>query len=385
MSFSPPNNTGSSTTSHRRRLVSPPNPNVRLLDHSLGFSPTSMSSNPFSLTSSNEDNNNDIHLIGGDSIGSPTSCYSINGSQASSSTFLEQKAPSPSSIFDACVPIPPLSTQSRQPLTLAPTNQVSPSPTSKKSSNDISINKLKQQRTLIFLLRHAAKCQYDENCPVTKHCKTMKKVWAHLKGCTIKDCGYPICVSSRKALTHYSKCRDRRCFMCAPVRRKVKEERIQRKYDSATASNNSNNIGSRNIHEPNPHDNIKNMQIPISMNNAHQKQRDEAMGQIRIENDCDKMSCQAQSNHLPDSCTKQNNIEFNGDWRSDVDIDCRRQMINHILDLLKQENLSQEELRERVIGLEEALYCSASSLEEYADYETLKIRLTEIICQQVGP
>lgn len=74
---------------------------------------------------------------------------------------------------------------------------------------------------------------------------------------------------------------------------------------------------------------------------------------------------------------------LNGDWQSDKDISHRRDMIQNIVQLLKQrdKNSSQEwlnKLPQMVKQLEVSLYRSAPSFEAYADRSTLKQRLQRL-------
>lgn len=71
---------------------------------------------------------------------------------------------------------------------------------------------------------------------------------------------------------------------------------------------------------------------------------------------------------------------LNGEWQSNKDMEKRREMIQHIVRLLKQKdkNASQEwlnKLPQMVKQLEVSLYRSAPSFEAYADISTLKHRL----------
>jgi len=77
---------------------------------------------------------------------------------------------------------------------------------------------------------------------------------------------------------------------------------------------------------------------------------------------------------------------LNGDWQSDKDMAHRRDMIQNIVQLLKQrdKNSSQEwlnKLPQMVKQLEVSLYRSAPSYEAYSDTTTLKSRLQELAIQ----
>ncbi|KAL7543116.1 hypothetical protein ACHAXR_012415 [Thalassiosira sp. AJA248-18] len=74
---------------------------------------------------------------------------------------------------------------------------------------------------------------------------------------------------------------------------------------------------------------------------------------------------------------------LNGDWQSDNDMHHRREMIQHIVKLLKQKdkNASPEwltKLPQMVKQLEVSLYRSAPSFEAYSDTSTLKTRLQQL-------
>jgi E1A/CREB-binding protein len=78
---------------------------------------------------------------------------------------------------------------------------------------------LRHQQQRVVLLRHAAMCRHgDGPCPVTPHCADMKQLWKHVAACENQKCSVPRCVSSRKVVCHYFRCKDVRCPMCGPIR-----------------------------------------------------------------------------------------------------------------------------------------------------------------------
>ena len=99
------------------------------------------------------------------------------------------------------------------------------------------ILKYKQQRLL--LLRHSYCCKHNsthhqshshghdvtdddkDDCPVTRHCKTMKLLWHHMFRCVDHQCKISHCLSSRKILSHYKSCMDNFCLICRPVRHMI--------------------------------------------------------------------------------------------------------------------------------------------------------------------
>lgn len=88
---------------------------------------------------------------------------------------------------------------------------------------------LKQQQQRLLLLRHASKCQYENGtCVVSSYCGSMKTLWKHIVSCKDQECKTKHCVSSRYVLSHYSKCRDANCPVCAPVR-----EAIRRNFEKS--------------------------------------------------------------------------------------------------------------------------------------------------------
>lgn len=50
----------------------------------------------------------------------------------------------------------------------------------------------------------------------------MKTLWKHIVSCKDQECKTKHCVSSRYVLSHYSKCRDPQCPVCAPVREAIR-------------------------------------------------------------------------------------------------------------------------------------------------------------------
>jgi len=119
---------------------------------------------------------------------------------------------------------------------------------------------VRHQQQRLLLLRHAAKCNHEENtCPVTPHCTGMKKLWNHIVECKDQKCITPHCVSSRYVLSHYHRCRDLRCIVCGPVReaihrstvrqRQMRDMRASQATTTPGVSNNANNAAAPNSQE----------------------------------------------------------------------------------------------------------------------------------------
>jgi len=99
-----------------------------------------------------------------------------------------------------------------------------------KKSNSLRIDfgqELEQRRTIIkkqqeriLDLRHAAKCNHDQDtdCPVRKDCAVTKQLWKHILKCSDLTCQVFHCISSRYILAHYHSCTDVKCEVCGPVR-----------------------------------------------------------------------------------------------------------------------------------------------------------------------
>ncbi|GAX16081.1 E1A/CREB-binding protein [Fistulifera solaris] len=93
---------------------------------------------------------------------------------------------------------------------------------------------LRHQQQRLLLLRHAAKCQYEDGrCPVTPHCAGMKRLWKHIAECKNQKCLVPHCVSSRYVLSHYHRCKDVRCPVCGPVREAIHRSHEKQKHMQA--------------------------------------------------------------------------------------------------------------------------------------------------------
>lgn len=93
---------------------------------------------------------------------------------------------------------------------------------------------LRHQQQRLLLLRHAAKCQHEDNrCPVTPHCAGMKQLWKHIAECKNQKCLVPHCVSSRYVLSHYHRCKDVRCPVCGPVREAIHRSHEKQKHMQA--------------------------------------------------------------------------------------------------------------------------------------------------------
>ena len=99
-----------------------------------------------------------------------------------------------------------------------------PAPNDPNNARQVSDRQqvLRHQQQRLLLLRHAAKCQHEDNrCPVTPHCAGMKRLWKHIAECKNQKCLVPHCVSSRYVLSHYHRCKDVRCPVCGPVREAI--------------------------------------------------------------------------------------------------------------------------------------------------------------------
>lgn len=104
--------------------------------------------------------------------------------------------------------------------------------------NDSEWQKVRHKQQRLLLLRHASRCQYSSNCPVTPHCASMKKLWEHIAHCKNQQCNVPHCMSSRYVLSHYRRCKDARCPACAPVRETIrKSSEKERRGQSASDVN----------------------------------------------------------------------------------------------------------------------------------------------------
>jgi E1A/CREB-binding protein len=90
---------------------------------------------------------------------------------------------------------------------------------------------IQQQQRLLYL-RHASRCTHPPNSPGCcpqgyAACGPMKALWEHIAGCRDQCCPYPHCVSSRYVLSHYHRCKEEGCPVCAPVRQVVRESRLR--------------------------------------------------------------------------------------------------------------------------------------------------------------
>jgi len=96
-------------------------------------------------------------------------------------------------------------------------------PSSSSRRNDTEWQKVRHKQQRLLLLRHASRCEYKSNCPVTPHCASMKKLWEHIAHCKDSHCSVPHCMSSRYVLSHYRRCKDPRCPACGPVRETIRK------------------------------------------------------------------------------------------------------------------------------------------------------------------
>ncbi|KAG7373114.1 histone acetylation domain containing protein [Nitzschia inconspicua] len=115
--------------------------------------------------------------------------------------------------------------------------------------NDSEWQKVRHKQQRLLLLRHASRCQYDEKCPVTPHCASMKKLWEHIAHCKNQQCEVPHCMSSRYVLSHYRRCKDPRCPACAPVRETIRKSH-EKEQSQGNRMSNSNSFEKAPLHEP---------------------------------------------------------------------------------------------------------------------------------------
>ena len=88
----------------------------------------------------------------------------------------------------------------------------------------------KQHRLL--LLHHAAKCSFEDGECKIRSCGIMKQVWKHIAQCKSNSkCDFPHCVASRSVLSHYRKCKDAFCLICAPLREKLYMNKERKKVE----------------------------------------------------------------------------------------------------------------------------------------------------------
>ena len=89
---------------------------------------------------------------------------------------------------------------------------------------------MRQQQQRLLLLRHASKCQEKRGkCKATALCAQMKELWQHIAQCKDQHCLHPHCVSSRYVLSHYHRCKQRNCEVCAPVRLAIQKQNHQQR------------------------------------------------------------------------------------------------------------------------------------------------------------
>jgi E1A/CREB-binding protein len=108
--------------------------------------------------------------------------------------------------------------------------------------NDSEWQKVRHKQQRLLLLRHASRCQYTSDCPVTPHCASMKKLWEHIAHCKNQQCDVAHCMSSRYVLSHYRRCKDARCPACAPVRETIRKSHEKERQGQSTNDLNSFDI-----------------------------------------------------------------------------------------------------------------------------------------------
>lgn len=82
--------------------------------------------------------------------------------------------------------------------------------------------RIRTQKLRLIRLHHASKCS-SSDC-----CSEAKQLWNHMATCKQNTCGFTECNQSRRALSHYYKCKDDSCPVCVPVR---KVERSHKRHE----------------------------------------------------------------------------------------------------------------------------------------------------------
>lgn len=94
--------------------------------------------------------------------------------------------------------------------------------------DDAAQEQVSIQQDRLLQLRHAINCPHRAmDCPVSRHCWHMKKLWRHMLSCKAEFCSFPCCVSSRFLLHHYRSCPKDTCAVCRPVRDTYKRPRSE--------------------------------------------------------------------------------------------------------------------------------------------------------------
>ena len=99
----------------------------------------------------------------------------------------------------------------------------------------------------LLILHHASTCAYPPGkCPImNKDCHIVRRYWEnHYSKCNDKkgECRFPHCVSSRRAMSHFQRCRQKDCEICVPVRRAIHSDERKRGKLSKSASETTSNI-----------------------------------------------------------------------------------------------------------------------------------------------
>ena len=149
----------------------------------------------------------------------------------------------------------------------APGSSAAPNMSSAVDSRPDRQQVLRHQQQRLLLLRHAAKCPFDDNrCPVTPHCSGMKRLWKHIAECKDQKCQVPHCVSSRYVLSHYHRCKEQTCPVCGPVREAIHRSHQRQKEMSSLKQNQLLAL------QQNPNNDVNQPQtvniVPQNINNA---------------------------------------------------------------------------------------------------------------------
>lgn len=97
-----------------------------------------------------------------------------------------------------------------------------------RAAPDSEVKRNRSKRNRLLILRHITLCDNKSH----KGCLKMKNFCHHISQCHNKYCQVPDCVSSRYVISHYRRCKDMFCPVCAPTRDTLK--RIKAKQDLNT-------------------------------------------------------------------------------------------------------------------------------------------------------
>ncbi|KAL5699796.1 histone acetyltransferase [Ranunculus cassubicifolius] len=97
------------------------------------------------------------------------------------------------------------------------------------TANAATLGQRNAIRWLLFLI-HASRCLSPQGKCLEVNCIKVQQLLKHIKGCSIAECSYSRCRSSKNLILHHKKCTRQTCSICVPVRSYIQSQNISKYF-----------------------------------------------------------------------------------------------------------------------------------------------------------